>query len=273
MKYKILLVMGMWAYDAQALRWPGLSDPIITECANQCRQSVYYKHNGTVFLEQPELIKPPSVSFITIQAYGIHCEYGSNLPGFESPFTNCRWDTQSRDTHAPVTYNCTRVSTTSWDLSTSSTCGTNLNWGGHSGAGPGGECVLFGIMVGGILHTPMGVMDARTAANSGNRFCVKPLPPATKCDLQLNDTILDHGVLTPNGSSTASVTGIIDCGQKPVVEFVGGADFIIAPGINAALNANVDTTSNKISVNSRLTTTNAIGGDYSVSKVITVSPW
>ncbi|HED6270795.1 TPA: hypothetical protein R5X29_001890 [Enterobacter sichuanensis] len=136
-----------------------------------------------------------------------------------------------------------------------------------------GECVLFGIMVGGILHTPMGAMDATTAANSGNRFCVKPLPPATKCDIQLNDTVLDHGVLTPNASSTASVSGVIECGQKPVVEFVGGADFMVAPGVNASLNANVETTSNKIIVNSRLTTVNASGGDYSVSKVITVSPW
>ncbi|MES3574238.1 hypothetical protein [Enterobacter cloacae] len=136
--------------------------------------------------------------------------------------------------------------------------------------------MLFGILVGGIgglLHTPMGAMDATTAANSGNRFCVKPLPPATKCDLQLNDTILDHGVLTPNASSTASVTGVIDCGRKPVVEFVGGADYTIAPGVNGALNANVDTTLNKITINSRVTTVNASGGDYSASKVITVSPW
>ncbi|WP_342901651.1 hypothetical protein [Enterobacter cloacae] len=116
-------------------------------------------------------------------------------------------------------------------------------------------------------------MDATTAANSGNRFCVKPLPPATKCDLQLKDTILDHGVLTPNESSSASVTGVIECGQKPVVEFVGGADFTIAPGVNAALNANVDTTLNKITINSRVTTVNASGGNYSASKVITVSPW
>lgn len=119
----------------------------------------------------------------------------------------------------------------------------------------------------------MGAMDATTAANSGNRFCVKPLPPATKCDIQLNDTVLDHGVLTLNASSSASVSGVIECGQKPVVEFVGGADFLIAPGVNASLNANVETASNKIKINSRLTITNANGGDYSVSKVITVSPW
>ncbi|HEM8743920.1 TPA: hypothetical protein U2Q93_001573 [Enterobacter sichuanensis] len=80
-------------------------------------------------------------------------------------------------------------------------------------------------------------------------------------------------MLTPNASSTASVSGVIECGQKPVVEFVGGADFMVAPGVNASLNANVETTSNKIIVNSRLTTVNASGGDYSVSKVITVSPW
>lgn len=277
MKYKLLLLMSVWAYDAHAIRWPSLSDPEITGCSSyggkSCAYYVMYKHNGTVFLEQPELIKPPNVTSRNIRAYGIHCQGGSSMPGEESPFVSCNWDVSSSMQHAPDTNNCERVSTTSWDLSASSTCTTALTWGGHVGAGPGGECVLFGVMVGNILHTPMGTMDPTTAANSGNRFCVKPLPPATKCDLQLNDTILDHGVLTPNGSSTASVTGVIECGKKPVVEFVGGADFIIAPGINAALNANVDTTSNKISVNSRLTTTNASGGDYSTSKVITVSPW
>lgn len=275
MKYKLLLIIGICAYDAHAIRWPSLSEPVITSCIAQnttCHTAVYYQHNGTVFLEQPELIKPPP--FLTnraIRTYGIHCNSGSKIPGYEMPFSSCSWDVSS--VHAPNATNCILESTTSWKLSTSSTCTTVLKWGGHSGAGPGGECVLFGIMEGIVLHTPMGTMDATTAANSGNRFCVKPLPPATKCDLQLNDTTLDHGSLTPNGSSTASVTGVIECGQKPVVDFVGGADFIIAPGINVALNANVDTASNKISINSRLTTTNASGGDYSISKVITVSPW
>lgn len=275
MKFKLLLLMGMWVCDAHAIRWPSLSDPVITSCRNQnttCDRSVFYKHSGTVFLDQPELIKPPNMSS-RIRAYGIHCASGSKLPGYERPFSSCIWDTASVSTHAPVTRDCNRGSTASWELSPSSTCTTNLTWGGHDGAGPGGECVLFGIMVGGLLHTPMGAMDATTAANSGNRFCVKPLPPATKCDLQLKDTILDHGVLTPNESSSASVTGVIECGQKPVVEFVGGADFTIAPGVNAALNANVDTTLNKITINSRVTTVNASGGNYSASKVITVSPW
>ncbi|EPJ9399997.1 hypothetical protein QCJ93_001071 [Enterobacter bugandensis] len=276
MKYKLMLLMSMWTYDTKAIRWPSLSDPEITSCtiANNitCSHAVYYKHSGTVFLEQPELVKPPDVKSLTIRAYGIHCQRGSNLPGEVSPFTGCQWDTASK-WHAPATYNCMRESLTSWDLNSSWPCTTDLSFGGHSGAGPGGECVLFGIMVGAILHTPMGAMDATSAANSGNRFCVKPLPPATKCDIQLHDTVLDHGVLTPNASSTASVSGVIECGQKPVVEFVGGADFMVAPGVNASLNANVETASNKIRVNSRLTTANASGGDYSASKVITVSPW
>ncbi|MFP2166581.1 hypothetical protein ACLEYI_16665 [Enterobacter ludwigii] len=277
MKYKLLLVVAMWAYDAHAIRWPSISDPVILFCNNEygeiCNDNVNYKHNGTVFLEQPEIAKPPTSTSLVIRAYGIHCGYGSKVPGYEKPFSQCNWDTQSYSTHAPFTSNCTRAATDRWDLSTSSTCNTDLIWGGHRGAGPGGECVLFGIMVGSILYTPMGAMHANSVANAGNRFCVKPLPPATKCDMQLNDTILDHGVLTPNGSSRASVAGVIDCGQKPVVEFVGGADYTIAPGVNGALNANVDTTLNKIIINSRVTTTIASGGDYSASKTITVSPW
>ncbi|EKS6740500.1 hypothetical protein NTH60_004543 [Enterobacter ludwigii] len=80
-------------------------------------------------------------------------------------------------------------------------------------------------------------------------------------------------MLNPNGSSTASVNGDIECGQKPVVEFVGGPDYVIAPGINGVLNADVDTRLKKIKIHSRVTTANAQGGDYSASKVITVSPW
>ncbi|MEM5491150.1 hypothetical protein [Enterobacter cloacae] len=278
MKFKLLLLMGVWVCNAHAIRWPSISDPVITLCDNPntaCNSNVWYRHNGTVFLEQPEIAKPPNTQ-LYIKAYGIHCDYGSKLPGYESAFGRCSWDGST--THAPSTNTnkCMLESSSRWDLTNASSCTTGLTWGGHGGAGPGGECVLFGILVGGIgglLHTPMGAMDATTAANSGNRFCVKPLPPATKCDLQLNDTILDHGVLTPNASSTASVTGVIDCGRKPVVEFVGGADYTIAPGVNGALNANVDTTLNKITINSRVTTVNASGGDYSASKVITVSPW
>ncbi|MES3575444.1 hypothetical protein [Enterobacter cloacae] len=274
MKFKLLLLIGMWGYEANAIRWPSLSEPIISFCNTNsgCNNPVYYKHSGTVFLEQPELIKPPNAASRTIRAYGVHCNLGSRLPGYEQPFSGCFWDPRA-GMHAPSTSNCTLDSIERWDLTFNSTCATGLTWGGHGGAGPGGECVLFGILVGELLHTPMGIVEATTAANSGNRFCVKPLPPATKCDLQLNNTILDHGVLTPDGYSNASVSGVIECGQKPVVEFVGGADFTIAPGVNAALNANVDTTLNKITINSRVTTVNASGGNYSASKVITVSPW
>lgn len=280
MKYILLLLMSVVGYDAHAVKWPSISDPFIRSCEDQnqntsCDKMVYYRHGGTVMLEQPELIKPPNKQDVEIFPYGIHCGRGSNLPGYESPFADCYWDEQIRyGTHAPrLNSPCLRVTYTSWELRGSSTCATDLNWGGHSGAGPGGECVLFGVMVGSLLYTPMGAMDATTAANAGNRFCVKPLPPAIKCELKLNDTILDHGVLPPNGSSTASVTGVIECGQKPIVEFVGGDDFMIAPGINGKLNADVDTVNKIIKLNSLVTTVNAKGGSYSASKVVTVTPW
>ncbi|MEI9743862.1 MULTISPECIES: hypothetical protein [Enterobacter cloacae complex] len=274
MKLNLIFIVGMLAYDAHAIRWPSLSEPIISSCNTNsgCNNPVYYKHSGTVFLEQPELIKPPNAASQTIRAYGVHCNHGSRLPGYEQPFSGCHWDPRA-GRHAPSTSNCTIDSIERWDLTYNSTCTTGLTWGEHGGAGPGGECVLFGILVGELLHTPMGIVEATTAANSGNRFCVKPLPPATKCELRMNDTILGHGVLAPNGSSTSSVTGVIECGQKPVVEFVGGADFMIAPGVNAALNASVDASTNMITINSKVATVNARGGNYSVSKVITVSPW
>ncbi|WP_163333701.1 hypothetical protein [Enterobacter bugandensis] len=111
------------------------------------------------------------------------------------------------------------------------------------------------------------------AANSGNRFCVKPLPPNTKCELLLNDTLLDHGVLASKGVSTASVNGFIECGVKPVVEIVGGETIVFTPGLNAVLNASIKPGTNKISIHSRMTAEGALAGNYRAHKVISVSPW
>lgn len=278
MRYKLLFLVSMWGYDAQAVLWPSISDPIIVSCEDgftPCSKAVRYSHSGRVFLNQPELIKPPSGGSIHVRAYGVHCESGSALPGYESPFKECHWDEQSYNAHAPPTrVQCQRESPTSWKIIPyGQTCSTESSWGIHNGAGPGGECVLFGIMQGGILYTPMGAMEATTAANSGSNFCVKPLPPQTKCDVVMDDTILDHGVLGPIGFSTTSVTGVIKCGEKPTVEFVGGADYNIGPGINGQLRAEVDINTNRIRINSHVNTLNAKAGDYQLNKVIVISPW
>lgn len=274
-KYKIFVLIIMWCYDAHAVRWPSISEPMITSCwDNTCTSSVEYKHSGTVFLELPELIKPPRSNVIQeVRAYGIHCERGSKLPGREEPFSGCSWSAAS-GLHSPPTRKCALQSDDSWEFYKGlDECITDLTWGAHTGAGPGGECVLFGIYKSGLLYTPMGIIDAITAANSGSNFCVKPLPPQTKCDFELHDTVLDHGVLNPDSFSTATVTGYIECGDKPVIDVVGGKNYIIAPGINGELKADVDVNSKKIIINSRVTTANAKGGNYTVSKVIVVSPW
>lgn len=275
MKY-ILLFLLVTCADAYAIRWPSLSNVQISECSggDACGVLVWHSHAGTIFLDQPELVPVPNFNMKMIIAYGIHCKSGSTVPGYVKPFTDCSWvNGNVSDSHAPRVYDCNLVSTNSWELTASSTCRTDLTWGQHTGAGPGGDCVMFGIRHGDLLYTPKGVFDALTVANSGNHFCEKPLPPATKCDLQLHDTILNHGTMPQTGVSTASITGIVDCGLSPVFEFVGGGDLKIAPGVDAALKSSFDKATSQIRIQSRVTTENAQGGEYSASKVIVVSPW
>ncbi|WP_163333699.1 hypothetical protein [Enterobacter bugandensis] len=253
-----------------------MSEPQIASCENTskgfCDYLVYYKHNGTVFIDQPEITKPPrNAQQHPVGAYGIHCESGSTVPGYEEKFWNCSWVKSSG--HAPKTEKCGLALFEGWKLSRDSTCNTTSSWGPHSGAGPGGECVLFGLLDQGLLYTPMGIFDALSTANSGNHNCIKPLPPSAKCELRLNNTLIDHGTMPANGSSSVSITGEIDCGKNPVVEFIGGNEINMASGVKTTLNANIEPSSNLITINSHMTTFNATGGDYSTEKIITISPW
>lgn len=276
MKYLLLFLLFTCA-DVYAIRWPSVSDVQIASCSGgvACASLVMHSHAGTVFLDQPELVPVPNAKTKTITAYGIHCSMGSTIPGFVRPFTDCSWvfSNMVSDAHAPRVYDCLLVSTNSWELTASSTCRTDLTWGQHTGAGPGGDCVMFGILYGELLYTPKGIFDALTVANSGNSFCQKPLPPATKCDLQLFDTVLNHSTMPQTGVSTANIAGIVDCGLSPVFEFIGGGDIKIAPGVDAALKFSFDKATSQINIQSRVTTENAQGGEYSSSKVIVVSPW
>lgn len=259
-----------WA-ACYAVSWPQVTNPRITQCEtgiSPCSSLVYYAHDGTSFADVQPVIPAPRTG--QVLAYGVHCDAGSRIPGHEQGFSGCDWAMPSM--HAPIVSSCSVSDVRTWRLSPSA-CNSTTIWGGHIGAGPGGECVLFGILDNGILYTPHGVISASEAANGGNRFCVKPLPPSVQCELRLNDTVLDHGVMAPSATSEVSVQGTVDCGLKPVVEVVGGTDLPLGPGVSAIINTSVDNDSRTLRVRSQLTTVNAKAQEYSGSRVITVSPW
>lgn len=275
---RLLFALYILVVDtAHGLPWPAVSNPVITSCndgSSTCSSSVYYAHSGTVFNEIEPVIPPPTFFGTVIRAYGVHCDKGSRLPGEEEQFTKCYWDANPPRSHAPATTGeCELVDLRSWELREGSSCQTTSTWGVHSGAGPGGECVLFGLATTGFLYSPMGTISASDAANSGNHWCVKPLPPSVTCDLRLSDHLLDHGSMAPDGVSTASVRGELKCGVNPKVEIVGGGDFMIAAGVHAQLDATVYANTNVLNLSSRVTTVNAQAGDYTANRVITVSPW
>lgn len=121
-----------------------------------------------------------------------------------------------------------------------------------------------------LLETPFGPLDATTVANSGSRFCVKPLPPQTVCELGIIDT-LTHGNLPPSGSDTRTVTTAVNCGATPKVTIIGPNELDLGPGLIARLSV-TSPTSGTLRVTSTVTAANAVPGDYTRSVVVAVSP-
>jgi hypothetical protein len=131
---------------------------------------------------------------------------------------------------------------------------------------------MFGYMSGENLYTPYGVISALSAANGGDRFCQKPLPPGVTCDIQLPNPVLDHGVMVPTARSVRKINGTVDCGANPKITFVGGGDLNIAAGIHTKLTALL-TNESRLEISSDLTTTNAPAGEHQGSTILVVSPW
>jgi hypothetical protein len=116
------------------------------------------------------------------------------------------------------------------------------------------------------------MINAYSAANGGDRFCQKPLPPGVACDIQLPNPLLDHGVMVPTARSVRKINGTVDCGTKPKITFVGGDELNIAAGIHTKLTALL-TNESRLEISSELTTTNAAAGEHQGSTTLIVSPW
>nr|ULG10915.1 hypothetical protein 220p1_00032 [Serratia entomophila] len=209
---------------------------------------------------------------LDVAAYGVHCDRGDASKGI--PFERCYWTISG---HAPSTTGHCRLRTIGrWDLDDTSNCQTDSSWGFHTGAAPGGECVLFGQLAEGatFISTPTGAIWAGTAANSGNSYCVKALAPNVKCEINLPSEI-DHGVIYENegGEGRRFIDGVVDCGGAPVVAVVGRSDFELATGVSVKVSTSM-VSNTQLRVQSDIDVKSyAYPGEYSAAIVIAVSPY
>lgn len=263
-------------YPALAVLHPMLVNPRITGCLGppvgkyECSASVQYSADGVVMVDITP-VAPPVGYERKLVAYGIHCANGDGPSRQE--FTGCSF---SMAQHAPgLAGECSLAGVYSWELTPRSTCSIFPNWGNHTGAGVGGECVLFaqkGQDVGGpTLHTIYGTVNANVLANSGDSFCQKPLPPSVECSLDL-PAVIDHGSVSTSAVSTASIEGRVACGSRPVVSIVGGGQLDMGPGLSSSLSPTM-VGDGVLRITSSLRAVNADPGAHQASAIVRVSPY
>lgn len=268
--FSLLLTIGLAiSFPAKSIIWPMLTEAKITSCSDEnggtCNKDVFY--SGSIsFVEIGQPVPGPQAGYpsMRVQAVGIHCKSGSQATGFK----DCIW---SNNEHAPPTWNCVISDKGGWDIKDPSACASGRTWGPHSGAEPGGECVLFGIGDFHILYTPFGTFDSNTVANSGNRFCLKPLPPTTQCSLSLTNNEIDHGLQLPTSDSQRTIYAYAQCGNTPSVFIVGSEDIHLAEGVTSHITVAIDA-KNRVAITSNLVTRGALPGSYNASLVVGITP-
>lgn len=274
---------------ALAVLHPVLTNPRIVSCetmpagttspGSPCSWRVIYDWGPSVLLDMPEMGRPDPDGGTELRAVGIHCSYGNMLTGV--PFRECVWVTSEPNSpynlgHAPLLSNCHLKSTDSWELTRSSTCDVATIASGqhHSGAGPGGECILFAqrkSVARGNVWSIYGQIEPNSIANAGNRFCQKPIPPAIGCHLQLPN-IIDHGTVGPNAESVVTIRGNVDCGERPQIRVVPGNEVKLAPGVMTEISVRMPNPT-LVEMTSNLRTLGGTPGAHTASVVVMVSPY
>ena len=261
-----------------AITFPVLTSSKITSCSDfagsksksKCNENVNYQ--GVTQLLEIGSPTSPSPEGRIIQAYGIHCSVGDKSQGI--PYTGCMW---TIDGHAPTVTNCAVLGDASrdnpWALTANSTCNADTTWGYHSGASPGGECVLFGIRWNSSsLQTPYGIYSAETVANAGNQYCIKPLAPSVVCSVSLPPAI-DHNVLVAGTTDRKFIDGAVNCGARPAVTVVGGPRFVLAPDVTTDVSTAMQSNT-QLRIQSDMTVgPMAKAGQYSAAVIVSVSPY
>lgn len=269
------------ATGSHAVLHPVLVDPRISSCAggghdSGCSGDVWYTAAGTQLVDVAEVRKPHPKGGLGLAFVGMHCTFGSSLTG--KRFRECKFTRDSA--HSPtLNTSCSLKSIDSWELANPYECtAVNLSWGPHTGAGPGGECVLVvQASQSGIAWSPAsaytiyGLLSPDVVANSGSTFCQKPLPPDVLCDIALPQT-LDHGEINTNSHSVVSVYGSVDCGGQPKLTIMGGGKLHLGPGLSTVVTAQMDGAS-RVRLTSTLDAINAESGEHSGAVVVLVSPY
>ncbi len=274
--FSVLILVQSISTAAYCVAWPYVNNPRIVSCSRtpesgECSNNVVYASDGVVFADILPVGRPDPALGTKIYALGIHCSRGNSLTN--EPFRLCRWHRPYPRHFPTITGKCELKDTSSWELTPDSTCDTG-DWQVHTGAGPGGECVVFTqVMLNTIdpINTPFGWLVSETVANSGNRFCQKALPPTVRCDLDL-PSVIDHRTMPPQGTNSVTVVGSIACGAKPVVDVVGGDVVVLGAGVKSRLSTNV-TSATSVALTSKLTVNNAAPGEYRGAAVVRVSPY
>lgn len=276
--YKLLccLVCLFLCASAHAVKWPAVSDLRITRCQGgtpavaYCSQNVYYRASGvTTMVEAPDRSDPGPADTEKVTLFGIHC---SNKV---TQFSGCYWDSDLD--HRPSTFgSCLTTSKSSWEITSSSKCGYSSNeFGSHSGATPGGECLVFGKASNRMpptISTPWGELSAETVANSGSTYCIKPLAPNATCEISIpGDGVIYHSNITPSQQDVRYLYGDLNCGDKPKMTIVGGGNLTLGKGVTVSLSADVYKATQLI-LRSTLNTNNAEPGEYRAAVVIVASP-
>ena len=255
---------------------PVLLNPRIEVCGDHgaggaCSSEVLYASDGIVLADILAAAPPRKDAGLDLMAIGIHCESGSSLTGVR--FRGCRF-VDDRG-HRPEVVRCRLASYASWDLTPDSDCGIwGRYWAGHTGSGPGGECVLFVQKHGwsaGLADTIYGGLSPEQAANAGSTYCQKPLPPSVTCHVLLPDTI-DHGVVPTNTRSVRHVDGSVDCGQKPVITILGGGNVQLARGVTTVITPQL-VGNNQLRITSALAAVDGEPGEHRGSVVVIASPY
>jgi hypothetical protein len=280
---RLILALGcvLYASMSYSVPWPIMIDPRITSCRDNntagmgpCSQAVYYSNSGVQFVDI-NAVGTPNVGSVNlfVKPAGVHCAFGNGLNG-DLPYRTCTW--RDENVHRPLlTGTCRLRDLTSWTLTPDSTCSVFSAWGGHAGAGPGGECVVFtnSVPIDGaaVVNTPWGPLTADQAANGGNRFCSKPLPPSVTCELQL-PSVIDHGPVRAGETSKREDNGSVNCGGSPKIDVLvngdrdtGGVRIAATPFV---VNPTTVRITSEINVSS-----SAVPGEHSATYVFVASPY
>lgn len=282
--YKLLccLVCLFLCASAHAVKWPTVEGLRITKCqtswdekVTHCSQNVYFQASGgPVMVEAPNR-SDPGVITTKVRLFGINCGIGDPQKG--QPFHSCFWSTNYENSpNIPIGVKCETTSSRSWELTSTSTCRYDTNeYGPHYGAGPGGECLVFGksnIQEPATISTPWGDLTALTVANSGNTYCIKPVAPDITCEISIpGDGVLHHTKITPSQSDVLTLSGALNCGGKPKVTIVGGGNLILGKGVTIDLSVS-EVQATRFTLTSSLRTNNAEPGEYRTAVVLVASP-